>query len=132
MLIYGPVAAEWQERRLFGPIGWNIPYEFNLSDLRISVQQLAMFLDENDKVRRRHRSLRAITQRGGADECLAGQIPFKALRYCTGECNYGGRVTDDKDRRSLNCVLNRFFREAVLEEDHLITSDGLYRLAGPA
>lgn len=91
-----------QERRLYGPLGWNIPYEFNESDLRISVQQLKLFLDEND------------------------DTPFKALVYTAGECNYGGRVTDDKDRRTLLCILRRFYEPEFLDKEHDISPSGIF------
>jgi dynein heavy chain len=44
------------------------------------------------------------------------EIPFKALVYLTGECYYGGKVTDDWDRRILSSLLRDFYNQAAVAE----------------
>lgn len=101
-----------QERRQFGPLGWNIPYEFNETDLRISVRQLHMFLNQYDVSSCDERN----KIRCDWSICLLQFVPLPALMYLAGECNYGGRVTDDWDRRTLNAILRRGYNEAVVSK----------------
>eukprot|EP00828_Plagiopyla_frontata_P009629 TRINITY_DN14982_c0_g1_i3.p1 TRINITY_DN14982_c0_g1~~TRINITY_DN14982_c0_g1_i3.p1 ORF type:complete len:673 (-),score=103.34 TRINITY_DN14982_c0_g1_i3:144-2162(-) len=81
------------ERKRFGPIGWNIMYSFDLTDFLISRNQLMHFLDHYETVQ------------------------FDALLYLTGECFYGGRVTDQWDRRLINSLLKVFYNQIALDED---------------
>eukprot|EP00118_Oscarella_pearsei_P012540 m.93002 g.93002 ORF g.93002 m.93002 type:complete len:4173 (+) comp36767_c0_seq9:102-12620(+) len=90
------------ERRKFGALGFNIPYEFTTGDLRICISQLKMFLDEYHNV------------------------PFKVLKYTAGHINYGGRVTDDWDRRCLMNILEGYYNPEVVNPDHVYSESGIY------
>ena len=91
----GFIHALIHERKKFGPLGWNLPYEFNSSDFEVAVLQLQSMLVVSPE-----------------------NIPFGDLQYITGEVIYGGRVTDDYDRRCLLSVLSNFFCNEAIAEEH--------------
>eukprot|EP00742_Colponemidia_sp_Colp-10_P004363 GILJ01004656.1.p1 GENE.GILJ01004656.1~~GILJ01004656.1.p1 ORF type:complete len:2862 (-),score=582.32 GILJ01004656.1:82-7611(-) len=86
-----------QERRKYGKIGWNVKYDFNDSDFQVSLRLLGMYLtkahDNNDE-----------------------QLPWGSLRYLIGEAMYGGRVTDDFDRRVLVTYLDEYMGDFLFDD----------------
>ena len=91
-----------QERRKFGPLGWNIRYQFNDSDLEASATMLRNFLNESET------------------------IPWDSMKFITGDINYGGRVTDDLDRLLLLCILRQYYTPEILEEGYRFSRSGQY------
>lgn len=52
-------------------------------------------------------------------------IPFRVLRFLVTEINYGGRVTDDKDRRLMNNLINNFLGPKVLDPEYKFSASGI-------
>jgi dynein heavy chain len=88
------------ERRKFKSLGFNIPYDFNESDFAICHDLIIVFLDE-----------------------YPDRTPFDAMKYLIAEANYGGRVTDDWDRRLVNCYIGELFCEECVQSEKFMLSD---------
>ena len=51
----------------------------------------------------------------------------QVLKYTAGHINYGGRVTDDWDRRCIMNILENFYSPGVLATDYAFSESGIYR-----
>ena len=90
------------ERKKYGALGWNIPYSFNETDIAICESQLRMYLDKYD------------------------EVPYSVLNLLTSLINYGGRVTDDKDLRTIDIILKAYYKPASLTSGTSLSKSGLY------
>ncbi|CAB3221710.1 unnamed protein product [Arctia plantaginis] len=85
-----------QERRKFGPLGWNIPYEFNSADWL----SCCLFVQNH------------------LDALEPGQTPsWNTVRYMVSAVQYGGRVTDDFDNRLLATFTRVWFTDQLFDDD---------------
>jgi len=87
--------AVLQERKKFGPIGFNIRYDFNQSDFDTSSQLVNIYLSEAD----------------------VEYVPWDSILYLIGEVTYGGSITDETDRIVMNSTLIKFINENLFEKE---------------
>jgi dynein heavy chain len=60
------------------------------------------------------------------------QVPFKVIRELSGNIHYGGRVTDDWDRRTLVTLLAPFVSQDTLSDDFAFSPSGIYKSVAAA
>jgi len=98
------------ERKKFLTLGWNIPYAFNDSDFLVCDNLLRYYLNEQD------------------------QMPLEALKYLIAQALYGGRVTDEIDRRLLGVYIEQYFTMSTIsvKNFHLSQDRTHYRVPVPA
>ena len=77
----------------YSGIGWNCPYSFGIEDLRLSLLSMNLFTKSAD-------------------------IDFRSLRYCIGECLYGGKFNDASDAKLLTYLVHNY-----LDEKYLLDGD---------
>lgn len=81
------------ERKSYGSLGWNIGYSFNISDFLIGKNIIKNQLTNFE------------------------EISYKAIKYLFSDCIYGGRVTENLDRRVLIVLLDDFFKNDILKDE---------------
>jgi dynein heavy chain, axonemal len=93
-----------QERRKFGPIGWNIPYEYNQSDLSACTQFLQNHTMEMDAKK-------------------APEPNWNTVRYMVSQIQYGGKITDDFDMLLMDTYAEKYFHSGCLKLQYEVYRD---------
>ena len=86
-----------QERRKFGPLGWNIPYEYNTSDLQSCISFLERHL-------------------------YAGPISWSTFQYMVSAVQYGGKITDSLDVRLFKTYAETRLAETCCDDEAVVPS----------
>ncbi|KAF4030914.1 Dynein heavy chain C-terminal domain [Phytophthora infestans] len=94
--------AVLMERKMYGPLGFNMMYPFSLGDLRDSAICLQNYLESS----------------------AGGKIPWADLRYIFGEIMYGGHIVNDFDRLLANTYLDFYMRDELLDEMEMFPNVG--------
>jgi len=93
------------ERKKFKTLGWNVVYAFNDSDFGVCEDLLAIYFGKLKDDR-------------PSPEFSANQeVPWEAVQYLIAEANYGGRVTDDRDRLLLKTYAEEIFNDNLIKSD---------------
>ncbi|KPI85651.1 putative dynein heavy chain [Leptomonas seymouri] len=86
------------ERRKYGTLGYNVLYDFTSSDFEVSENIIQLYIDN-------------------MHSDLVEDVPFVTIRYLIAEASYGGRVTDDWDRRVLNTYMAQYMCQEAITQD---------------
>ena len=88
-----------QERRKFGPLGWCIPFEYNDGDFYASLSFLERHIEGT------------------------GGYSWSTIQYMISEVQYGGKITDDYDRRLFITYSEAWFSQNLFSPTFTYNSD---------
>ena len=95
-----------QERRNYGSLGWCIPYEYNSGDLSACI----LFLEKH---------------------LYNGPMSWTTFQYMVSEVQYGGKITDNLDRRLFKAYCNLWLTPATCEDGFRYNpASPIYRIPG--
>jgi len=91
------------ERKKFKTLGWNVNYAFNESDYQVCEDSIANYMGK-------------ITDVPNLD-FQKGKIPWVSIQFLIAECNYGGRITDERDRTLIRVYAKEIFDDGLVAID---------------
>jgi len=92
------------ERKKFKTLGWNVSYAFNDSDYSVCEDTIANYLG----------CIKLDDGTFKGEYKKTNKIPWTAIQYLLAEANYGGRITDERDRRLIKVYAREIFDDCLV------------------